>query len=141
MKKNPRIGRVNVILYWIGRLYCRIMGWRIQGPPPEYPKYVAAFAPHTSNWDAPMGIAMSFVLRIRGNFLVKDSVFAWPIIGWIMGILGAIGVDRSQRHNYVDQAAQAFKDNDRIIIALAPEATRTRTDFWKSGFYLSLIHI
>ena len=135
MKNNPRIGRVNPLSYWLGRLWMAVSGWRAQGPPPDYPKYVAAFAPHSSNWDAPIGIAMSFILRIRGNFLVKDSVFSWPVVGRLLGMLGGIGVDRRNRHNYVDQAAQAFHDNDRLILALAPEATRTRTDFWKSGFY------
>ena len=40
----------------IGRAILRLMGWRIEGIPPDLAKLVVIAAPHSSGWDFPIGI-------------------------------------------------------------------------------------
>lgn len=132
--ERPNYGQWNKALQCFGIFLSKLVGWKIQGPPPPFPKYVAIFAPHTALRDAPVGMMLSLGLGIKGNFLAKDSAFIGPI-GWILRVFGGLPVDRSLKHNTVDQAVQAFKDNEHVILAIAPDATRKPTDHWRSGFY------
>jgi 1-acyl-sn-glycerol-3-phosphate acyltransferase len=91
--------------------------------------------PHTSNFDFFIGFIYSRAFAIPfPNFLAKDSAFR----GWIGKLgrkVGGIPVNRSERTNFVDQVAAEFQKRDRMILAITPEGTRSRTDYWKSGFY------
>ena len=129
-----RRGRCSCFAYCVGRLFCWFFGWRVQGPVPEFPKFVVIFAPHTSNWDLPVMLAVSFVLRVKGHWLAKDAIF-WGPCGWFFRGLGGIPVDRSSRAKTVDQAVQAFEQNESMVLAMAPGGTRAYRDHWKSGFY------
>lgn len=111
------------------------MGWRIEVELPETSKYVVVIAPHTSNWDFLIGILAAWSLGIpKPRWVGKDSLFK-PPLGWIMYALGGIPVDRSKRQNFVDQIAERFAQADVLLLAIAPEGTRMRTDHWRSGFY------
>lgn len=132
--RQVRAGQVNILFHWLGRLVAWCIGWRVQGPVPEFPKYVVVFAPHTSNWDLVLALMVSFVLRVKGNFLAKHTVF-WPPLSWLLAFLGGISVDRRSSRSRVDQAVDAFQRYPRLVLAVAPEGTRKYTDHWKSGFY------
>ncbi len=112
----------------------RICGWRREGRLPGIPKYVMIVAPHTSNWDMFVGmmIALSFLLKL--NWLVKRSLFRWPFAGFIKW-LGGIPIDRSKSSNVVAQSIQTFKENKEMVLAVAPEGTREKASYWKTGFY------
>ena len=81
----PRRG--NAFSRALGRLAMRAAGWRFEGTFPNVPKAVIIVAPHTSNWDFPVGIAAKFALGIRATFLGKDTLFRWPF-GSVMRWLG-----------------------------------------------------
>ena len=49
--------------------------------------------------------------------------------------LGGIPIDRSKSAKVVDQMAEAFHHNNDLILAIAPEGTRTKVNQWRSGFY------
>jgi 1-acyl-sn-glycerol-3-phosphate acyltransferase len=49
--------------------------------------------------------------------------------------LGGIPVHRDRSEGVVGQAAEALAAADSLILAITPEGTRSRTAFWKSGFY------
>lgn len=49
--------------------------------------------------------------------------------------LGGIPIHRSASHNVVSQIVEAFKANDRLLLAIAPEGTRRKVDKWKTGFW------
>jgi 1-acyl-sn-glycerol-3-phosphate acyltransferase len=123
-----------VIPSWLGRLYLWLTGWQVVGEPPGADKYIIVAAPHTSNWDAPTMLAVAAVLRIRIHWTVKDSWCRGPI-GWLMLRLGALPINRSSRHNVVDQVIEAFAHNGRLVLLVTPEGTRAYTEYWKSGFY------
>ncbi|MEZ6187149.1 MAG: lysophospholipid acyltransferase family protein [Planctomycetota bacterium] len=119
----------------IGRLYLRVAGWSVAGEVPPDPKFVMIAAPHTSNWDFPYMIAISYALGVRLRWLGKASLFRFPF-GIFMRGMGGIPVDRSKRNNLVDQVADAFARHERLIVTVPAEGTRAGgTGYWKSGFY------
>ncbi|NJN42131.1 MAG: acyltransferase [Flammeovirgaceae bacterium] len=117
-------------------LLLKIMGWKIIGQfPPELKKYVVAVAPHTSNWDFPVGVMARSVLRMqKAKFLGKSQLFK-PPFGWIFRALGGYPVDRSKSQDIVSQVVEYFNNNDRFILAVAPEGTRKKVNALKTGFY------
>jgi 1-acyl-sn-glycerol-3-phosphate acyltransferase len=91
---------------------------------------VIIFAPHTSNWDFPL------LLAVRAAFgrPVASTLFRFPFAG-LLRASGAIAVERSEHHALVSTLAAAFSQRDELWLAMSPEGTRARTDHWKSGFY------
>lgn len=118
----------------LGALYLRLIGWKAVGTPPAFAKYVVVAAPHTSNWDFPILLAVSWVLDVQVGFIGKHTLFKGPL-GLIMRRLGGVPVDRSKPGRIVGDAVAAFAAADRLAIAIAPEGTRAAAPFWKSGFY------
>lgn len=119
----------------LGRAYLRLGGWRIEGAFPADPKYVVIVAPHTSNWDFPLGLAVLFAHELRISWLAKHSMFLPPfktLLQW----LGGIPINRNASHGVVGECVRAFKASPALMLALAPEGTRSGTGRWKSGFYL-----
>ncbi len=120
--------------YWIGRLVLTLLGWRVEGEPPAGRKFLLIAAPHTSNWDFPIGIAVTYLLRIKIHWVGKHTLFRWPY-GGIMRWLGGIGVDRINPAGVAEQLAQRIRTSERIILAITPDGTRGPRKYWKSGFY------
>ena len=114
----------------------RLFGWRINGSfPSELKKYIIAVAPHTSNWDFPVGVAARSILRIQSaRFLGKSQLFK-PPYGWLFRALGGYPVERSTSHDLVDQVVKIFNNHEKFILALAPEGTRKKVKKFKTGFY------
>lgn len=110
------------------------LGWQVVGEVPNVRQCVIIFAPHTSNWDFPIMYLTKLAKGVKVNFLGKHQLFRWPI-GWFFRWLGGIPVVRHEQHNVVDASIQAFKDNPDLYLALAPEGTRSKTDYWRTGFY------
>ncbi len=103
--------------------------------PQELRKYIVAVAPHTSNWDFPLGVAARSILRIqKAHFLGKDTLFK-PPFGWFFRALGGYPVNRSSSHDVVQQAIAIFDEHEDFILALAPEGTRKKVDKLRTGFY------
>ena len=117
-------------------LIFKILGWKTVGQFPPLKKYVIAVAPHTSNWDFPLGVAGRSIFRIqkKAKFLGKNSLFK-PPFGWIFRMLGGYPVDRSKSHDMVEQVTNIFNANDEFVLALAPEGTRKKVDKLRTGFY------
>ena len=118
----------------IGWLFLKIAGWKPIGGMPSEGRYVLIAAPHTTNWDMPYMLAISWCLNVKIHWIGKKSLFKFPF-GWIMKALGGIPVDRSKRQNTVQQVAQWMLARDHAIVVVPPEGTRSKTPFWKSGFY------
>jgi len=112
----------------------RVLGWTINADFPDVDKYVVIAAPHTSNWDFPLGIVAARAIKLEVHWIGKHTIFRWPI-GWFFRALGGIPVDRSQKLDLIRRTKALFASSDRLVFALAPEGTRSRTDHWKTGFY------
>ena len=126
--------RGNVITRGVARLMMLVTGWRFEGALPNLKQFVIIVAPHTSNWDFPIGVMAMYAIGIRGTFLGKDSLFKGPF-GFAFRWLGGIPVDRFSKNNVVDQTIEYFKTREQMILALSPEGTRKRIDKWRTGFY------
>jgi 1-acyl-sn-glycerol-3-phosphate acyltransferase len=109
-------------------------GWKIEGEPSSYRKYVLIAAPHTSNWDFPFMLATAGVMGVRISWFGKHTLFI-PPWGWFMRRLGGIAVDRRTPHSLVKQMAEKFSCRDELVLAVPPEGTRSKVGYWKSGFY------
>jgi 1-acyl-sn-glycerol-3-phosphate acyltransferase len=118
----------------LGKLFLRVRGWRVEGRLPAGTKAVAIAAPHTSNWDLPLMLAVSFVLGVKPSWLGKRQLFVGAF-GWLMRRLGGIPVDRGQRTNLVEQVVDHFATVDQLFLVIPPSGTRKRATHWKSGFY------
>lgn len=134
--RPPRGG--NRVAQWLADTALRLSGWNIVGDIPQHPKMVIAVAPHTSNWDFFLGLAVLFSLRIKIKFLGKHSIFV-PVAKQFLEAIGGIPVERSTAHGVVDQIVAKFNAHDKMILALAPEGTRSQIFPWKTGF-LAIAH-
>ncbi|MBL0311289.1 MAG: lysophospholipid acyltransferase family protein [Holophagaceae bacterium] len=119
----------------VGRTYLRLSGWRIEGNFPADAKYVVIVAPHTSNWDFTLGVAVVFAVELRVSWLGKHSIFKPPFKKFLRW-MGGIPVDRSASHGVVGECVRAFEAAPTLMLALAPEGTRKGVSQWKTGFYL-----
>jgi len=116
-------------------LLFKLLGWKTIGSMPDAPKFIVAVAPHTSNWDFPVGLAARSILRItKAQFLGKSQLFK-PPFGWFFRWLGGHPVDRTRAHDMVDQVVNIFNRHERFILAMAPEGTRKKVDKMRTGFY------
>ena len=128
----PRRG--NRFSKFAARTLLTLAGWRVAGEFPDRPKLVAIVAPHTTNWDFVVGILAVFALGLRVRFLGKDTLFR-PPLGWLMRWLGGTPVVRDTPQGAVGDAAEMIAREDKVLLGIAPEGTRTRGTPWRSGFY------
>lgn len=119
----------------IGSLVLRTFGWTPVGTAPQAMQHcVLIAAPHTSYFDLPLMLAFSWHFEFQIAWLGKHTIFrgpADPFFRW----LGGIPVDRRKPHQLVEYVAKEFGQRQRFTLVIAPEGTRARKDFWKSGFY------
>jgi 1-acyl-sn-glycerol-3-phosphate acyltransferase len=118
----------------IGTLALRLLRWRVEGDFDDYPKMVGIVAPHTSNWDFPVGLAARYALRLDASWLGKHTLFR-PPFGWIMRRWGGIPVDRTASHDVVSQTIEAFASRPHVFLVITPEGTRKQVSRWRTGFW------
>lgn len=125
---------VNILLSGLAWLVMRLLGWKVVGPLPPYPKLVIVAYPHTSNWDGFYMILTAWNAQMRLQWMGKHTLFK-PPFGWFIRQLGGVPIDRRSKHNVVEQAIQAFNRQDHMLLVVAPESTRKKVEGWKTGFY------
>ncbi len=128
----PRRG--NFVSRGLGYLILRMMGWRLEGAVPDVPKMVLLGAPHTSNMDGVIGLSTLFALGIQASTMIKDSAFK-GVMGVILRWMGAIPINRRSPKGVVEQSVDAFNNNPKMFLLIAPEGTRSNATEWKRGFY------
>lgn len=116
-------------------LCLKAVGWRIVGEAPKASKYVLIAAPHTSNWDLVLMLMCGVQFGVWPSWCGKHTLFKPPVFGWFMRKLGGIPIDRRARNNMVQFLADLFKQSETLVLAVPPEGTRGRREYWKSGFY------
>ena len=122
------------VLQLLAIIVLRIFGWRRAGLVPDAPKFVMIAAPHTSNWDFPVGLAIILAFKARMYWLGKGPIFRWPF-GTFFKWLGGIPVRRSKSGDVVAQTVQTFNEQARMMMVVAPEGTRKKANHCKTGFY------
>ena len=91
-------------------------------------------APHTSNWDFVLMLAITWKAGVSAKFLGKDSLFRGPFAP-VFRALGGIPVDRANPHGLVRDLVARVAAGEQFYLVVTPEGTRAKTEFWKSGFY------
>ncbi len=127
MRKRP-------IRRFFARVFLAIVGWKAQGPRPEYSHCVLIAAPHTTNWDFVYLIAFASLYELKISWMGKHNLFH-PMIGWFMRLLGGVPITRHKRENVVTAMARSFQEHDELVLVVPAEGTRGRGEYWKSGFY------
>lgn len=118
----------------MGRGVLRLGGWSFEGSVPRLRRYVLIAAPHTSNWDFVLMMAMAFALDIPISWFGKSSLFHSPL-GWLFRALGGISADRDRSTNLVEQSVARFAADQDLVLVVPAEATRAAGTQWRSGFY------
>ena len=119
----------------IGARALRMRGWTIagEGPPPD-PVVVMIAAPHTSAWDFPLMLWLSWASGVEPHFLAKQELFRGPLGPFMRGV-GGITVDRGNPQGVVDDLAARAATAEHFQLVIAVEGTRAKKSYWKSGFY------
>ena len=127
---------VNTILRALSVGFLKINGWKVEGAlPPGAEKSILIAAPHTSNWDLPFTLMVAFSLRLHVYWMGKAQLFEFPFRGLMMW-LGGLPVQRERANNLVAASVEAIKaTNGPLQLIVPPEGTRSKTRFWKTGFY------
>lgn len=118
----------------LGRAAMRLTGWRFVGALPEIPKYVLIVAPHTSNWDFPVGATAMFALDLDARWFMKASMFRGPFDRLFRG-MGGRPIRRETSEGVVSELARMIRAEPHFVLAIAPEGTRKQVKEWRSGFY------
>jgi hypothetical protein len=126
-----RLARMRVCL---ASFILRLFGWKFVGFVPDPPKLVVIGAPHTSNWDFPLGPLAARVAQTRISWIGKAGLFRFPW-GPLMRWLGGIPAQRTGSEGLVEAMAERFAKANSMVVAIAPEGTRRAVSHWRSGFY------
>lgn len=116
----------------IAGLLLRLAGWRAVGEVP--PRGVLVGAPHTSNWDWVLTILLGWSYGITIRLMVKKELFKGPL-AWLLRSTGAVSIDRKNPAADVKALVSEAQKGGPWVLGLAAEGTRSRGDYWKSGFY------
>lgn len=120
---------------WLGKFCLWILGWKTGSTlPVSVKKCVLVAAPHTSNMDYPIALATLYAAGVRVRFLAKKSLFKFPL-GILMRLTGGLPVDRSRHANMVEAMIEMFSKNEKLVLMIPVEGTRSYVKEWKSGFY------
>jgi len=112
----------------------QVQGWTVIGEVPNIPKAVLIGAPHTSNFDAVIGVQVLVALGLELHIMAKSELYRppfRPLLDWIK----MIPVDRRSAQGLVDQMRDVFHKRAKFWLGIAPEGTRDSAETWKSGFY------
>lgn len=116
------------------KFFFDLSGWKIVGKMPSIPKWVGIVAPHTSNWDFVVAMAVKVILQAQGNYVGKHQIFRWPF-GWLLRKTGGIPVIRTQKNHLVETLSREFALREKMIFASAPEGTRSYVPRFRTGFW------
>lgn len=118
----------------IARLYWRLSRWRLvrEAAPVSGPRLLIG-APHTSNIDFVLMLAITWEAGMRIHWLGKKELFR-GVAGPIMRGLGGIAVDRSNPSSIVAEVLERARTSENFMLVVTPEGTRSGKG-WRSGFY------
>ena len=116
----------------LARLALRAVRWRAIGDVPQ--RGVLVGAPHTSNWDWVLTMLLAWQYGITIKLLVKKELFVGPL-GWLLRRTGAVELDRKNPAATIKELLAQAEGDDPWLIGIAAEGTRSRGEYWKSGFY------
>ena len=116
----------------LARFVLRLVRWRTVGTVPQ--RAVLVGAPHTSNWDWVLTMLLAWDNNIQIKLLVKKEFFVGPLAP-ILRATGAMAIDRSSPGETVNALMADAEGDEPFVLGIAAEGTRSKGEYWKSGFY------
>lgn len=119
---------------FLARAFWAFSRWTLVGEAAPTRPTVLIGAPHTSNWDFVLMLAIAWQLGIDVHWLGKKSLFR----GWrgpVMRRLGGIPVDRDGPARVVGEVVDDVRAGNVFGLVITPDGTRGGNAHWKSGFY------
>jgi 1-acyl-sn-glycerol-3-phosphate acyltransferase len=116
----------------LARFVIRRMGYTMVGETPS--RGILVGAPHTSNWDFVTMLLVMWHDGAHPRVLVKKELFKGPL-GWVLRALGGVPLDRRDAGGVVGELAAEARDGEDFRLVIAAEGTRSRGEYWKSGFH------
>ena len=116
----------------LARLVLRAARWTAVGTVPRTGVLVGA--PHTSNWDFVMMLLIMWRGGVTPRVLIKKELFRGPL-GWLLRRLGGLPLDREHPGAVVRELVREARSGEPFLLILAAEGTRTKGEYWKSGFW------
>ncbi len=116
----------------LARTLLKVARWRTSGEVPE--SAILVGAPHTSNWDWVLTMLLAWDSGVTIRLLVKDSLFRGPL-AWILRATGAVSLDRRNPGGTIRDLLADASSSESFLLGIAAEGTRSRGEYWKSGFY------
>ena len=116
--------------------------WTLRGKElTRHRRCVVVGAPHTSNWDFAYTLAAFDMLGLPLRFTIKRQWMRFPF-NLVVEPVGGLAIDRrprkesGDRPSMVETMIDLFDEHpDELALVVTPEATRSRVERWKSGFY------
>ena len=119
----------------LARAYWRVSRWRhVSTVTPERGGGILVGAPHTSNWDFVLMLAIAWTHGLHVRYLGKEALFR-PPFGFVMRALGGIPVDRANPTGLVADLVERSRAGEDFYLVVTPEGTRAAGQYWKSGFW------
>ena len=118
----------------LSRAFLFVLRWKVVQQEPIPDRCVVIAAPHTSNWDFPITMAMAEVERVPIRWLGKSQMFN-KVLGPFFRAMGGISVERSSPQGLVGDLADELGRHERLALIVPAEGTRSPVEYWKSGFY------
>ena len=118
----------------VARVYWTLSRWTLTAEGTPARPTILIGAPHTSNWDFVLMLAIAWRLGIEVHWLGKSSLFS----GWrgpLMRALGGISVDRADPARVVNDVVAQVNSGSVFGLVITPDGTRGGNEYWKSGFY------
>jgi 1-acyl-sn-glycerol-3-phosphate acyltransferase len=116
----------------LARLVLRLTRWRTEGTVPR--KGILVGAPHTSNWDWIITMLLAWDSSVQIRLLVKHDFFKGPL-GPVMRATGAVELDRANPGATIRELLAESESDEAFLLGIAAEGTRSKGEYWKSGFY------
>lgn len=116
----------------LARAVLRLSRWTAVGEVPR--SGILVGAPHTSNWDFVMMLLIMWRGGVTPRVLIKHSLFRGPL-GWLLPRLGGVSLDRENPGAVVRDLVREARSGEPFLLILAAEGTRTKGEYWKSGFW------
>ncbi len=116
----------------LARTVLRAVRWRTEGTLPTHGIVVGA--PHTSNWDWVISLLLAWSQELHPRIMVKKEMFLGPLAP-IMRASGAVSIDRTDPGADIAHIVALIASSENFLLTIAAEGTRSKSDYWKSGFF------
>ncbi len=112
----------------------KMFGWQLDEKQPTTDRYVLICYPHTSNWDFILGMLAKWAIGIPLNWVAKQNMF-WGPFKYIFIAMGGVPLDRAKTSGFIQKNVALFQQRESFVLGMTPEGTRSKTAYWKTGFY------